>query len=268
LEASRTCPNCRALISRADRVCPYCEFQLEAPRAAGPVREWRRGDEPIAGLIPPQQFCTSLLLFVNVALFIASSLTEVGRNLVEAGASFGPAIFTGKQYWRLLTAGFFHGGVMHILMNSWGLFSLGAQVETLYGARKFIVFYFVSTVTGFFVSAKLLNGVSVGASAGLFGLLGVMLAVAVVDRSAVGGYLRAQYGQYVIFAIVTSFIPGIDWAAHLGGFVGGFACAYFAGHPAKWGPENGAFWNILAGICLALTLGAFAMMLRYFALLR
>lgn len=213
-------------------------------------------------MIPPQQFCTSLLLFVNVALFIASSLTEVGRNLVEAGAMHGPSVFIGKQYWRLLTAGFFHGGVMHILMNSWGLFSLGAQVESLYGARKFVVFYFVSTVTGFFASGLLIKGASVGASAGLFGLLGVMLGFATIDRTALGGYLRAQYGQYVLFAIVTSFIPGIDWAAHFGGFAGGFACAYAAGSPLR--TDNNVLWRALAGICLALTVAAFALMIRYF----
>ena len=59
------------------------------------------------------------------------------------------------QWWRLITAGFLHSGILHILMNSWVLFDLGAEVETLYGTSRLIVFYFVSTVTGFAASSHM-----------------------------------------------------------------------------------------------------------------
>ncbi len=91
------------------------------------------------------------------------------------------------QWWRLVTAGFLHGGVLHILMNSWVLFDLGAEVETFYGTSRLIVFYFVSTVTGFAASSHINGGhFSVGSSAGIFGLIGAMLAFGFTDRSSLG----------------------------------------------------------------------------------
>ena len=66
-----------------------------------------------------------------------------------------PAAYMEGQWWRLITAGFLHGGILHILMNSWVLFDLGAEVEQIYGTSRLIVFYFVSTVTGFWASSHI-----------------------------------------------------------------------------------------------------------------
>ena len=94
------------------------------------------------------------------------------------------------EWWRLLTAGFLHGGLFHILMNSWVLFDLGAQVEEIYGTSRYLVFYFIATVTGFLASAVFSGALSIGASAGIFGLIGAMIgfvmmsvAMSVVDSS-------------------------------------------------------------------------------------
>ena len=65
--------------------------------------------------------------------------------------------------WRLVTAGFLHGGIMHILMNSWVLFDLGAQVEEDLRHEPLLVFYFVSTVGGFYASTVWSPVISVGA---------------------------------------------------------------------------------------------------------
>jgi len=51
-----------------------------------------------------------------------------------------------------VTAGFLHGGLLHIAMNSWVLYDLGAEVESIYGPYRFIVFYLLSTVGGFLAS--------------------------------------------------------------------------------------------------------------------
>ena len=71
-----------------------------------------------------------------------------------------------------MTAGFLHGGLLHIGMNSWVLFDLGAQVEEVYGASRLIVVYFMATVFGFLLSTFWTAALSVGASAGIMGLIG------------------------------------------------------------------------------------------------
>ena len=65
------------------------------------------------------------ILLINTALFVAGYLSPQ-LGLLEQGASL-PAPLMQGQWWRLITAGFLHGGILHILMNSWVLFDLGAD---------------------------------------------------------------------------------------------------------------------------------------------
>src|SRR5580704_18071154 len=171
------CPSCRAFVTTSDRVCPYCDAQLGA-RAV----DRRAPGEILGGLIPQARFTTIMILLINTGLFLAQSLNP-HSGLLEFGASL-PAPMMEGQWWRLVTAGFFHGGILHILMNSWVLFDLGAEVEQFYGTSRMIVFYFVSTFTGFLASSMLGGHASLGASAAIFGLIGSMLAVGLTDKSA------------------------------------------------------------------------------------
>src|ERR1700721_2178211 len=118
------CPNCRAFITTSDRTCPYCN-QPVGPRSI----DIRQPGAILGGLIPQAHFTTVLILLINGALFLAT--TYLGRTMGESqalwafGAKFGPSIWQEHEYWRLVTAGFLHGGWFHILMNSWVLYDLG-----------------------------------------------------------------------------------------------------------------------------------------------
>src|ERR1043166_2154449 len=170
------CPHCRAFITTSDKVCPYCGEHV-GPRAI----DLRGGTQDfLAGFIPHARFITVLILVINFGLYLATALYSMrsGRGnamdidvetLLDFGAKFGPLIGAG-QWWRLVTAGFLHGGLMHILMNSWALFDLGAAVEETYGSARMLVIYFVANVAGFYLSSLLKMGPSSGASAALFGL--------------------------------------------------------------------------------------------------
>ena len=122
------CPNCRAFITASDRTCPYCGIQT-GPRAVD--RRERAG--ALGGLIPAAHFTTVLILLINLAMFAAScwlsgSIGDMnGRVLWVLGAKFGQSIWVGHEYWRLVTAGFLHGGLMHILFNGLRLYSSWAH---------------------------------------------------------------------------------------------------------------------------------------------
>jgi len=164
----------------------------------------------------------------------------------------------------LLTAGFLHGGILHLLMNSWVLFDLGAATEESYGTNRYLVFYFVSTIAGFYAS-YLWNPVvpSVGSSAGIFGLLGAMIALGMRDKSSYGAAVRAHYLQWGIYAILLSALfPATDNAAHIGGVAGGFAIAYAAGTPRLTGAAEG-IWRMGGAAAVALTALAFGFMFRW-----
>jgi rhomboid protease GluP len=221
--------------------------------------EQRNPGEILGGLIPHARFTTVMILLVNTALFLADYLSP-DLGLKQWGASL-PAPMMQGQWWRLITAGFLHGGVFHILMNSWVLFDLGAEVEQLYGTSRLIVFYFVSTITGFWTSSHLGGGhISVGSSAGIFGLIGAMLAFGVTDRSALGAAVKALYMRWVIYGLIMSFLPGVDFWAHMGGLSGGFITGWLASTPRARLMWKEPLLRVMAGMSLAVTALAFLML--------
>ncbi len=250
------CPQCRAFISAGDRVCPYCNTEV-APR---PV--YRRASEGgWGGLAPHARFLTILLVLINTGLYLATVVASMragggamdvdGQVLVNFGAKYAPEIAQG-QWWRLITAGFLHGGILHILMNMWVLFDLGAQVEDSFGGARFLLIYLISNITGFTTSLFLLPGLSIGASAAIFGLIGAMIALGVRERGTRGSAIRNFYMRWAIYGLALSLIPGTDWAAHLGGIAGGFLVGLIAGTPG-FSPALERFWQIAAAAAVAVT---------------
>jgi rhomboid protease GluP len=261
------CPNCRAFITTDDKVCPYCDLRL-GERAV----DKRSPADVLGGLIPHARFTTMMILLVNTGMYIATVLYSMhgnrgggmdidGRTLFDFGATYSAAVFAG-QWWRLVTAGFLHGGILHILMNSWVLFDLGVQVEQTYGTSRYLVFYFVSTVCGFLASSWWSPSLSIGASAGIFGLIGAMIALGVRDRSAYGAAVRSVYTRWALYGLAMGILPffSIDNAAHLGGVSSGFVIGFIAGTP-RFSRATETFWRVAAGIALAITALAFAEML-------
>ena len=257
VEKRRMCPNCRAFITTDDRVCPYCNVPV-GPRAID-----RRVPAPIlGGLIPQARFTTIIILVINFGLYLAEALNPQSR-LTDYGASVPWSAMNG-QWWRLVTAGFLHGSIWHILMNSWVLFTVGAEIETVYDTSRFIVLYFVSTVTGFLASSIIGHHFSVGSSAGIFGLIGAMLAYGVLDRSSQASMVRSLYGRWVIYSLVLSFWPGVDLFAHIGGLAGGFLMGAAVSTPRARLMWKEPLIRGAAVVCVLLTALSFAMMFLMF----
>jgi rhomboid protease GluP len=252
----RMCPHCRAFITTGDRVCPYCGADV-GPRAI----DVRNPGAILGGLIPASKFTTSLILLLNIGIYIAS---QFNQNLELLGWKDSRAILEGHQYWRLITAGFLHGSILHIAMNMWVLNDLGAEVERTYGTARFLIIYFAGTVFGFLLSAYLSPAPSLGASAGLFGLIGAMIAFGLRNRTEVGRQIRGFYVKWAIYGMALGFLPGfhIDNYAHLGGLAAGLAIAYVAGSPVHASKTTEQVWKALAAICVILTAYSFWIVLR------
>ena len=269
------CPNCRAFITTSDRVCPYCNERV-GPKAA----ELRNPGAILGGLIPHARFITTLLLVVNAGMYLLTSAFPGGASNPEVlfylGAKEGAAIWQDHQWWRLITAGFLHGGLLHIMMNGWVLMDLGAQVEMVYGPARMIVLYVVTTAAGFLLSAIWSPVLSIGASAALFGFIGAMIALGVANPSSAGRMIKDLYTRWAIYGLAYGFIPvvlgwfgirlgfGLDNAAHIGGLASGFCIGYIAGIPAHSSYAREQLWRIAAGFAILLTLVSFVLVYLHF----
>jgi membrane associated rhomboid family serine protease len=130
-------------------------------------------------------------------------------------------VFAG-QWWRIFTVTLTHANWLHLGSNMLVFFQLGNIVEHFYGKARYAFILFISAVVASFSCLWLdpVNQVSVGASGMIFGLFGVML----ITGKRMSVDFRQVMGLLVL-NIAFSFVPGVDWHAHAGGFLGGVAAA-------------------------------------------
>jgi rhomboid protease GluP len=254
MDNRRMCPHCRAFITASDRVCPYCGETIGA-RAV----DRQNAGEMLVGFIPSGRFVTMVIVLVNLALFAGDQFAGT-RTLGIAGADVGVLVRNG-QWYRLITAGYLHRDFLHIGMNMWVLFDLGAEVEAMYGPARLFVMYTLATVLGFLASGYFhpMNP-SLGASAGLFGLIGAMIALGVRNRHAAAKSIRALYIRWAIYGLLFGLLPGVDNTAHLGGLAAGFIAGYLAETPGPVRSTLEQAWRGAAGICLLVTIYCFYVM--------
>ena len=267
----KMCPECRSLVPRSAGTCPECGASLAMVRGPGLGRA-------LGNLFPGLTGTTGLILLANGILFALMLATPGydlgagpppeglrrlwqfdGGTLYRFGACIGGSLETG-QWWRLVAPIFLHGGILHFAFNSMVFLQLAPLVEREYGTDRFAVIYVGTGVVSFVFSEILSGRPTVGASGAVCGLVGLLL-VHGARRGA--GALRSAMGQYALYVLVFSFLPGVSLTAHLGGFLAGAAF----GAVVPWGParSRGAAlaWQILALGCLLLVLAAFWMVARH-----
>jgi rhomboid protease GluP len=182
------------------------------------------------------------------------------ESLFVLGASGSVPVFRFGRWWTILSASWLHGGILHIVLNMISVRNLGPAVSEFYGGARTVIIYFVAGAAGFlassfagayltFLPARLHGGsFTVGASAGIFGLLG-----AVLHYGRRGGqrphpgdrHPLDPHGSDRRFAL-----PVIDNWAHLGGLAGGYLASFWLD---PFQPERGTH-SLVAVICLLVSL--------------
>jgi membrane associated rhomboid family serine protease len=192
--------------------CPECV------KGAPPVRRYseiRRGS-------PQQVVVTSALIAVNAAVFVLSlggGNIARGNSLAPDFALFGPAVAAGEWY-RLITAGFLHYGLIHVGFNMLILYQLGQLLEPVFGRVRYGLLYLTALLGGS-VGALILspNALTAGASGAVFGLMG---AAAIALRSRGINVMQTSIGSLLVMNLILTFaIRGISIGGHLGGLVAG-----------------------------------------------
>ncbi|MGG7144348.1 rhomboid family intramembrane serine protease [Clostridium nigeriense] len=213
----------KLVFSLKDRKVIYCS---DGSKAFIPVIDYMlKIDNKKSINVKDFKFTYSIIIF-NILIYLievikARSLIDIDLyTLVEMGAKVNVLINNGGFY-RLITAAFLHGGLIHIFFNMSALNIIGKEVELVYGGKRFLVIYFISALGGnifsYLFSPK---SISVGASGAIFGLLGAMLIFGLKERHRIGKkYAKNILETIGLNVIIGLTISNIDNFAHLGGLV-------------------------------------------------
>ena len=233
---STVCPGCGSLVGVNDDTCYNCGRRNPALWGFSPLLR-RLGQD--LGFGP-------FVIVASVGLYLATlaasdnpfgggSLFSLFSPDITAlflfGASGAAPVFGYGHWWSVLSAGWLHGSLLHILFNMNAVRQLCPPIAHLYGPGRMMIIYTAGGVAGFTASSMagyylanipFLSGsiITIGASAPLFGLLGALVYYG--HRSGSSSMRAMALQNAAIMFAMGLFLPGIDNWAHAGGFGGGW----------------------------------------------
>lgn len=203
------------------------------------------------------------ILGLIILVYVAGQLIQVAPNtilkgyrilsgeelLLVYGAKINDFILRDGEIYRLLTAMFLHGNLMHLAFNGYALYVIGTDIERLFGHARFLIIYFLGGLTSSLASLILSDAVSVGSSGAVFAIFAAEAVFFYRHRELFGPFARRRLNNLaflLVLNLLIGFSPGsmIDNWAHIGGFLGGLglswliAPTYHPAPPAAGGPPT------------------------------
>jgi rhomboid protease GluP len=259
---SVVCPSCGSLVGVRDERCYSCGRANPGLWGFGPALRKIGADFGFTPLV----IGTCLTLFAGTLLMsgnaigtggLMSMLSPSTTVLIVFGASGALPVFGLGRWWTVLSAGWLHAGLLHIAMNMYWLWQMGPALTELFGSARTVIIYTAGGIAGFALSSiagayfpnlPVLRaaGLTVGASAPLFGMIGALYHYGRTGSSIARQMAVSIMIQALIFGLL---VPGIDNYAHLGGFAGGYLTSAFLNPMTR---ERGDHM-IVAALCLVAT---------------
>ena len=258
---SVVCPSCGSLVGVRDDRCYTCGRSNPGLWGFGPALRQIGVNFGFAQIVVGT--CVTVwvftLLMSGSAIRVGSVFSALSPStpvLFLFGASGAIPVFGMGRWWTVLSAGWLHAGLLHILMNMYWVWQMGPVMADMLGPARTVIIYTVGGITGFVLSSfagaflpalPFLQGatLTVGASAPVFGLIGALYHYGRTSSS-----IAKQQAQYIIVQAVMFGIllgnSGIDNYAHLGGFAGGYFTSAFLNPMSR---ERGDHM-IIALVCL------------------
>jgi len=196
----------------------------------------------------PQAYVVYALIGINILIFLGTALAAggvLGANtqvLLDWGANYAPLTMHG-EWWRIITCTFLHVSVMHIGLNMWILFRSGPFIEKLFGHFYFLLIFITSAMicSLTIIAVDGSRAISVGASGGLFGMYGAVLAYLFVFRHEVPATMIRIIGKGCAVFILVNLILGfaisgltpikITNAGNVAGAISGFVYGLVVARP-------------------------------------
>ena len=261
------CPSCGSLVGVNDDRCYTCGRANPGLWGFGPLLRRLGADLGFVPLVMGASSAIYLVMLISSGTGIRmdgmmSIMAPSTSVLFLFGASGAVPVFGFGRWWTVLSAGWLHSGLLHILFNMLWVRQLGPATADVIGPARTVIVYTVAGVAGFLLSSiagtVLGNtpifflrgaGFTVGASAPIFGLLG-----ALVHYGRTGSSLMKQQamGYAVMLFVFGLIMPGVDNYAHAGGFAGGYLTSAFFNPMTR---ERGDHL-VVAVVCLVATFAA------------
>lgn len=216
---------------------------------------------------------TAFLLLFNLAFFalefIASTKGQNGEGVLrmmppgvlDRLGALSPSRIRSGEYWRLISCTFLHGNLIHLAFNGLFLFEFGRLSEPLLSRWRFLTIYAAAALGSSLSSFYLTRALSVGASGALCGLLGALFSYSIRHEDRL---LRDSLTRMIVYLVIISLLPFVDWAGHAGGFAVGFAFGWFTSPYTT--SSAAAKWRYPGYIAAAVLAGGLIMALRNYFL--
>jgi rhomboid protease GluP len=253
------CPGCGRLIRQRETRCPYCGLQ-------GPGAPRRAFWHPPGGADIP---ALKALVTVNILLFGLSlvlfpglkilswnplqALSPSTRSLLLLGATGTVPIDRFGRWWTLISAGYLHGGLLHLVFNLLALVQLAPLVVKAFGLQRATTIYCLGSAAGFAVSYLAGVELTIGASAAICALMGAALYYGRSRGGVIGQAIYRQIGGWAVsLFLFGALFPGINNWGHAGGLAAGVLLGRLLGW-REAGRAAAALHRFLAVVCIAAT---------------
>ncbi len=174
---------------------------------------------------------TIMIIVINAAIFFYTDLSGNYNKIITKGCIFWPLIKYQKEYYRLFTYQFLHANISHLVNNMLILAIMGSTLERHVGKFKYLVIYFLSGIVAGIASMsynmeKGLLSNSIGASGAVFGVIGAIALIVIVNKGRLETIGTRQIIIFTALSLYGGFTSqGVDNAAHVGGLLAGFFIA-------------------------------------------
>lgn len=240
--AAPKCPYCGTLNSASEKRCFQCKQPLPGPLGRG-------ARDLVKSLLGGELWVTKLFIGINVASFVLmlldNSRSEVAGLPLGLGSGSGGLTRSAllragvlqqlvvSEWWRFLSAVFFHFSLLHILFNMMWLWILGRSMEPELGTARFTITYLLAGIGGYLAN-YLLGPIpwTGGASGSVFGLFGALVGYSLGRKNSLW---REHMTRLIVFVVLSWLIGGgmgdggVNNVAHIGGALVGIALGYLFG---------------------------------------
>lgn len=171
----------------------------------------------------------SIIVIINIVLWLIIDILHlgIGQLIYSYGVGNNLLMYLYGEYWRLITPVFLHAGLTHLLFNCFALVIFGPALEQMLGKFKFVVSYLLMGIAGN-LGTYIIDPASpiphLGASGAIYGLFGIYMFMVLFRKHLIDpGNAQIVKTIFLIGLVMTFITPNINIAAHIFGFIGGFA---------------------------------------------